>query len=237
MAAQEAPRVFLADDHAVVRDGLRAILAQKGLKVVGEASDGLACVRMCEALQPDLAILDIGMPLLNGIDAAQEILRACPRTRIILLTVYLEDCYVLRSLRAGVTGYVLKTEGASGLIGAIQAVRRGEIYLSPAVSRTVVDAYLSHSPPSEGQLSRRERQVLQLIAEGQNMRQIGSLLGISNRTAETHRARIQQKLHLHEVADLVRYAIRHGLVCLDPGSSEVSLPPPTRAYEAVSKSG
>jgi two-component system, NarL family, response regulator NreC len=205
-------RVVLADDHVIFRHGLRMILQQQGLAIVGEASEGRAAVKLCEAERPDVAILDVAMPLLNGVDAAREIGRLCPDTRTVLLTMYAEEPYVLASLRAGVAGYVLKSSAAADLIQAIAAVLRGEIYLSPGVSRTVVQAFLAGSSVDDEPLSPREREVLQLIAEGKNMKEIGDLLGISNRTAETHRGRIMDKLDIHDVPGLVRYAIRHGLI-------------------------
>lgn len=188
------------------------VLQQEGLTIVGEASDGREAVKLCEAERPDVAILDIAMPLLNGVDAAREITRASPEVRIVLLTMYSEQPYVLASLRAGVAGYVLKSNGTADLIQAIEAVSRGEIYLSSGISRAVVQAFLTGSQPPVDPLSTREREVLQLIAEGQSMKKIGDLLGISNRTAETHRARIMEKLDIHDVAGLVRYAIRMGLI-------------------------
>jgi len=205
-------RIVLADDHVVFRQGLRAILQQGGLTVVGEASDGRAAVELCDGTRPDVAILDVAMPLLNGIDAAKEIGHRCPATRVVLLTMYAEESYVLASLRAGVAGYVLKTSAASDLVQAIEAVSKGEIYLSPGVSRAVVQAFLAGDSAPADPLSPREREVLQLIAEGKNMKEIGSLLGISARTAETHRARIMGKLEIHDVPGLVRYALRRGLI-------------------------
>jgi DNA-binding NarL/FixJ family response regulator len=205
-------RVVLADDHAIVRQGLCALLQQESLTIVGEASDGRAAVRLCEAERPEIAILDVAMPLLNGVDAAREIGRVSPQTRIVLLTMYAEEPYVLASLRAGVAGYVLKSNAAADLIQAIAAVLRGEIYLSPGVSRTVVQAFLAGAPVADEPLSAREREVLQLIAEGKNMKEIGELLGISNRTAETHRGRIMDKLDIHDLPGLVRYAIKRGLI-------------------------
>lgn len=211
----QGQRVFLADDHVVLREGLKAILQQEGFEVVGEASDGHGAVRMCEALQPEVAILDIAMPLLNGIDAAREILKLCPNTKIIVLTMYPEECYVLASLRAGITGYVLKSNAASSLIQAIEAVSKSETYLSPGVSRTVVQAYLSNVQAPSDPLSVREREVLQLLAEGKNVKEIGGMLGISARTAETHRTRLQRKLNICDVAGLVRYAMKHGLISIE----------------------
>jgi DNA-binding NarL/FixJ family response regulator len=212
MSALRALRVFLADDHIVLRQGLKAILEREGLDVVGEASDGHLAVKTCETLQPDIAILDVAMPLLNGIDAARELAGVCPSTRIVLLTMYPEECYVLAALRAGVAGYVLKSNAASNLIEAIQAVSRGETYLSPGVSRTVIQAFLSRTEAPADPLSTRERHVLQLIAEGKNMKEIGDVLTISARTAESHRARIMRKLDIHDIPGLVRHALKLGLI-------------------------
>lgn len=211
-------RVLLADDHVVVREGLKVILQQEGFDIVGEASDGRSAVRMCERLQPQVAILDVGMPMLNGIDAAREVLRLCPNTRVVLLTMYNQECYVLAGLRAGISGYVLKNAAASNLVQALDAVSKGEVFMSPGVSQAVVRAYLSNDPVPEDPLSPREREVLQLMAEGMNMKGIGGVLGISERTAETHRARIMSKLNIRELAGLVRYAIAHQLVDLQPAT-------------------
>jgi DNA-binding NarL/FixJ family response regulator len=205
-------RVFLADDHVVIRQGLKTLLQQEGFAVVGEASDGRSAAKACDHLQPDIAILDIAMPLLNGIDAAKEIKKSCPETKVVLLTMYQEECYVLASLRAGVSGYVLKNNASSNLVDAIDAVSKGETYLSPGVSRTVIQAFLLNTPVATDPLSGREREVLQLMAEGKNMKEVGSLLGISAKTAETHRSRIMQKLNIFELAGLVRYAIQRGLL-------------------------
>ena len=219
MSAQAKPtlRVFLADDHVVVRQGLRAVLQTEGIEIIGEASDGRSALVMCATLQPDVAVLDLSMPLLNGIDTARELRKQCPRTNIILLTMYAEESYVLASLRAGISGYVLKSNAASNLLEAIHAVSRGETYLSPVISRTVVQAYLSNVPAPSDPLSSREREVLQLLAEGMNVKEIGGVLGISARTAETHRTRIMAKLNIHDIAGLVRYAISHDLIRIDGG--------------------
>jgi len=216
MPSDERTRVLLADDHILVREGLKAVLQQAGFNIVGEASDGRAAAKMCEILKPDVAVLDIAMPLLNGIDAGRDIMRLCPATKVVLLTMYKEESYVLAGLRAGIAGYVLKSGAASNLVQAILAVCGGEIYMSPGVSRTVVQAYLANAQAPPDPLSLREREVLQLIAEGSNMKEIGAQLGISERTAETHRARIMAKLNIHDVAGLVRYAIQHRLVDLQP---------------------
>jgi len=205
-------QVLLADDHQIVRQGLRAMLEHEGYKVVGEASDGREAIRMAETTYPDVAILDLAMPALNGLDAAREILRGSPRTKAILLTMHTEDPYVLEALRAGVSGYVLKTQAALDLIQAIREVTRGAIYLSPGVSKTVVDAYRNKSDLPPDPLSPREREVLQLVAEGKTTKEVAALLGVSVKTAESHRTRIMSKLGIHETAGLVRYAIRRGIV-------------------------
>lgn len=211
-------RVFLADDHVVLRQGLKAILEQDDFEVVGEASDGHTAIKMCSRLQPEIAILDIGMPMLNGIDAAREIRKSCPNTKIILLTMYADESCVIAGLRAGITGYVLKNNAFSNLTQAIDAVSRSETYLSPAITGTVVKAYFSNAPsPPADPLSDRERQVLQLVAEGKNMKEVGATLGISGKTADSHRSRIMQKLNIFNTAGLVCYALKHGLI-IDPSA-------------------
>ncbi|HMC82520.1 MAG TPA: response regulator transcription factor [Candidatus Polarisedimenticolia bacterium] len=204
-------RILLADDHVIVRQGLRALLDRERLEVVGEASDGREAVRLAMTLRPEVAVLDLAMPLLNGMDAAREILKTDPRTKVILLTMHTEDRYVLEALRAGVSGYVVKTRAAGDLLEAIREVQRGHFYLSPGISRVVIEAFLAKGDPPSDPLTSRERQVLQLIAEGKTTKQAAALLDISVKTAETHRTRIMQKLDIHETAGLVRYAIRLGL--------------------------
>ncbi len=205
-------RVLLADDHQLVRQSLKALLERDGLQVVGEASQGQEAVRLASTLQPDIAVLDIAMPLMNGLDAAHELRQASPKTKTILLTRHDEDQYVIAALRAGVRGYVLKTQAATDLIHAIQQVQRGEIYLSPGVSRAVVEAFLAKSDLPTDPLSPRERQVVQLIGEGKSTKEVAQVLGISVKTAESHRTRLMQKLDIHDTATLVRYALRRGLI-------------------------
>lgn len=205
-------RVVLADDHVLVRQGLKSLLEREKFQVVAEATDGQEVIRLAEALHPDIAVIDISMPTLNGIDAARELARTCPKTKVVLLTQSDEEQYVCEALQAKVSGYVLKSQLANDLIHALQQVSRGEIYLSPGVSRAVVEAYRSKSERPSDPLSGRERQVLQLIAEGRSTKDVASLLGISVKTAESHRSRIMQKLDIHETASLVRYAVRRGLV-------------------------
>ena len=203
-------QILLADDHQMVREGLKMLLERAGFKVAGEASDGQEAVRRVRDLVPDVAVLDLAMPLLNGLDAAREIVRASPRTRPIILTMHTEDSYVMAALRVGVKAYVLKTQAAPDLIQAIEEVSRDRIYLSPGISRTVVEAYLAKTEPDP--LSPREREVLQLVAEGKTTKEIARLLGVGVKTAENHRTRILAKLDIHETAGLVRYAIRRGLI-------------------------
>jgi DNA-binding NarL/FixJ family response regulator len=204
--------ILLADDHEIVRDGLRALLEREGFTVVGEASDGREAVKLAQDQQPDVAVLDLSMPSLNGVDAAKEIARVSPKTKAVLLTVHAEDQYVLAALRAGIKGYVLKTKATADLVQAIKEVSMGKTYLSPGVSGAVVQAYLAKTDIPPDPLSSRERQVLQLIAEGKTTKEVATILIISVKTAESHRTRIMQKLDIHETASLVRYAVRQGLV-------------------------
>jgi len=204
-------RVLLAEDHQIVRQGLRALLEKAGHSVVGEAADGREACELAQKLQPNIAVLDLAMPLLNGLDAIGEIRRVSPST-VILLTMYTDRPYVLQALQAGAKGYVLKTQAADDLVRAIQEVLRGAVYLSPGVAVGLVDAYLSKEEEPKDPLTPRERQILQLVAEGKTTKAIGELLGITFKTAESHRNRIMKKLDIHQTAGLVRYAIRHGLV-------------------------
>jgi two-component system response regulator NreC len=205
-------RIVLADDHVLVRQSLRALLEREGFQVVAEASDGQEAVRHAASLQPDIAVMDISMPILNGLNAAREMSRSIPKTKIILLTQHDEGQYISEALDAGVKGYVLKNQVASDLLEAIRQVSRGQVYLSPGVSRGVMEAYHSKSEKSKNSLTLRERQVLQLIAEGKSTKDVASLLGISVKTAESHRTRLMNKLDIHETASLVRYAVRQGMV-------------------------
>ncbi len=205
-------RLLLADDHEVVRQGFRALLEKAGYEIVGEAADGQEAVRLAQALHPQVAILDVRMPLLNGMEAAREIIRTAPQTRVVLLTMHIEEPYVLQALQTGISGYVLKSKSASELLQAVQEALRGGLFLSPDVSGTVVRAYLSNSEPAPDSLGSRERQVLQLVAEGKSTKEIAVLLGISVKTAESHRGHIMEKLNIHSVAGLVRYAIRRGMI-------------------------
>lgn len=188
------------------------LLEREQFEVAGEAADGHQALQFAKDAKADVAILDFAMPLLNGLDAARQMQHVAPATRVILLTMYAEDHYVLEALRAGVRGYVIKTQAAADLAQAIREVSRGAIYLSPGVSRAVVEAFLSKSDVPPDPLTPREREVLQLVAEGKTSKEIAGLLGVSVKTAESHRSRMMQKLDIHDTATLVRYAIRRGLV-------------------------
>lgn len=205
-------RIMLADDHPMFRQGLRSLLEKDGFEVVGEASNGHEATRMARKLTPNVAVLDLGMPMLNGVDAARDIYKRSPETQVVLLTMYEDDAYVLEALRAGIRGYVLKAQAASDLLNAIREVIRGAVYLSPGISEAVVNAYMARSELPPDPLTDRERQVLQLVAEGNTTKRIASLLGVSVKTAESHRTRMMQKLGIHETASLVRYAIRRGFI-------------------------
>ena len=205
-------RIVLADDHVLVRQGLKSLLEREHFQVMAEASDGQDAVRLIETHNPDIAIMDISMPTLNGIDAARGLSRSAPKTKVILLTQHEEEQYIHEALEAGVKGYVLKSQVANDLIQAIRQVCRGEFYLSPGISRAVMEAYRNKSERPADPLTVRERQVLQLIAEGKSTKDTASVLGISVKTAESHRMRLMQKLNIHETASLVRYAVRRGLI-------------------------
>ena len=205
-------RVLLVDDHLIVRQGLRSVLEREGYQVIGEAADGHQALQLVQELRPDVAVVDFAMPLLNGIDTCREIHRLSPKTMTILLTMHTEDQYVLGALQAGIRGFLVKTQAMADLIQAIQEVHRGSVYLSPRISHAVVQAYLGKSELPPDPLSSRERQVLQLIAEGKSTKEVAFFLGISYKTAESHRTRLMEKLDIHETASIVRYAIRQGLV-------------------------
>jgi two-component system response regulator NreC len=205
-------RLILADDHNIVRQGLRALLEREGIEIAGEAADGRAAVTLVDVYDPDIAVLDLSMEGLNGVDAAREILHRHPKIGVILLTVHSEDYQVVTALRAGIRGYVIKTQAADELVRAIREVAAGGMYLSPDASRNIVSAYLSGVELPVDPLTPRERQVLQLVAEGKTTKEVATLLGLSSKTAESYRARIMEKLGIHQTAGLVRYAIRHGLI-------------------------
>lgn len=212
-------RVLLADDHTLVRAGMRGLLSGiAGVEVVGEAEDGQDALRLAAELHPDVVVLDIGMPGLNGLDAAAQLIKLDARARVLILSMHSAEEYVLRALRAGCAGYLLKRSAVSELEIAVRAVARGETYLSPGVSKQVVDDYVGRtggaSDPLEA-LTPRQREILQLVAEGHTSKEIAERLALSFKTVEAHRAQIMERLNLQDVTALVRFAVRVGLVMPD----------------------
>ncbi len=205
-------RILLADDHVIVRQGIRALLERAGFEVVGEADDGQQAIELAGKLHPDIAVLDVAMPILNGIDATRGIRKVSDQTKVILLTMYTQEKFVLESLRVGVRGYVIKSAVANELLEAIRTVRKGNPYLTPEVAKVMVDGYFADGDRQAACLGDRERQVLQLVAEGKTTKEIADVLGITVKTAESHRAHLMEKLEIHDTAGLVRYAIREGLI-------------------------
>ena len=212
-------RVLIADDHLVVRAGIRALIESiDGVTVVGEANDGREAVELVATLRPEIALLDVSMPGLNGIEAAMRLREQSPDTRVIILSMHANDVYVRMALKAGAAGYVLKSATAAELQAALQAVARGEVYLSPAVSKQVVKGFVDATASAESPLevlTTRQREILQLIAEGRTTKEVAFTLAISAKTVETHRAQIMERLQIHDVPGLVRFAIRTGLISAD----------------------
>jgi two-component system response regulator NreC len=213
-------RVLLADDHTIVRQGVRLCLEAMGdIEVVAEAEDGQIAVQLANQLRPDVAVVDLTMPRLNGVEAIRQIRRDLPDTEVVVLSVHDSEPYVVQALRAGAAGYVLKRNAATELAAAIRAAHDGQAYLHPSIARRVIDDYLSRIHASEDaasepheRLTPREREVLQLAAEGHSTRAIAGLLCLSTKTVEHHRASLMTKLGLHGQTELVKYAIRSGLV-------------------------
>lgn len=213
-------RTILLEDHKMVRQGLVALLQDAPeIEIVAEAGDAPTAVSLAESHRPDVALLDISMPGMNGLEAAQKIREVSPNTKLLFLTMYADDEYIIQALRFGGTGYVLKDADAGTLIEAIRRVHRGESYLSPEVSQTIIRRVINDEPEPAGNahehLTIRERQILQLIAESKTNREIGERLRISIKTVQTHRANLMNKLDIHDQTSLVKYAIRHGLVKLE----------------------
>ncbi len=205
-------RVLLADDHQIIRDGMKVFLEREGYNVNAQAQNGQDAVRLAQSFRPDVVVLDITMPILNGLDAAREILHNSPNTKAVLLSMHDESKYVLEGLRIGIKGFVTKTHAAEDLLLAIRQAMQGMTYVSPELSQAVFEAIQTNKDVMQDPLTPRERQVLQLVAEGKTTKESAQLLNISPKTAETHRARIMEKLNIHETAGLVRYAIRRGLI-------------------------
>ena len=209
-------RVMVADDHTLVRAGLIKLLeSMPGITVVGEAGDGLALLKLAEELKPQLVMMDIAMPGLNGIEATARLAKSCPDIRVMILSMHQNEEYVRQALRHGASAYLLKDAAPMELEQAIAAVLRGETYLSPAVSSGVLSDYvqrLRSDEPAANPLTPRQREVLQLIAEGQSTKEIARRLDLSVKTVDTHRSQLMKQLDIHEVAGLVRYALRTGLV-------------------------
>ncbi len=211
-----AIRVVLADDHTLFRAGIRSLLAElEGIEVIGEAGDGHAALQLIEAQRPDVALLDIGMAGLNGLEVAAHLVAAGAPVRVIILSMHANEEYVLQALRAGAAGYILKDADTVELGLALKAAMRGETYLSPAVSRQVVAGYVQRTGAGDdalARLSERQRETLRLIAEGRSTQEIAARLQISAKTVEKHRAQLMERLGIHDVAGLVRFAIRARLI-------------------------
>lgn len=208
-------RVLLADDHFVVRQGLRSLLERGGIEIAGEAEDGHEAVKLACDVRFDVAVLDVCMPRMNGIDAAREILAAAPRARIVVLTMLVDEPQVEAAFRAGARGYVLKTQAGDDLLHAIREVSAGRRYVSPRVSSALLDSYLTGGSIGKEPLTSRERQVLQLVAEGKSTKEVADVLGVTVKTAECYRSRLKEKLDIHHTAGLVCYAIRSGVIQLE----------------------
>ncbi len=216
-----AVRILLADDHKIVRDGLRSLLEkQQGMEVVGEAENGRLALELARQKKPDVVIMDVSMPDLNGIEATRQMLAAQPGVRVIALSMHSDRRLVAGMLQAGASGFLLKDCAFDELARAINAVMSNQPYLSPRITGTVIQDYVRRMTPSESStadaLTKREREVLQLLAEGWSPRQIGTHLYVGTKTVETHRRRIMQKLGLHSIAELTKYAVREGLTSLEP---------------------
>jgi DNA-binding NarL/FixJ family response regulator len=210
-------RVVLADDHALVRAGIRSLLERMpGVEVVGEADNGIEALASIESNQPDVVLIDIAMRGLNGLEVASRVAKTWPQVRVIILSMHADEEYVAQALRAGAVGYLLKDSATAELDLALEAARRGETYLSPSISRAVIRGYLSRSPGEEQKaaspLTPRQREILTLVADGKSTKEIAQLLELSAKTVETHRAQLMERLNIHDVAGLVKYALQAGLI-------------------------
>ncbi len=216
--------VWLADDHVVMRQALRMLLdAESDIEVIGESGDGISTINLVQEAKPDVAVIDITMPQLNGIEVTREIVNRVPHVAVVILSMHGEDRFVIPAFRAGALGYVLKQSANDELLMAIRAAKRDEAFLSPPVAPMIINGCLNSDYPSSpvpmryGRLTRRERQVFQLVAEGKSLQDIATLLCINYATVGTHKGNLMTKLHLSTTAELVRYALRHGFVSLDAG--------------------
>lgn len=214
-----ALKLLLADDHEIVRQGLRSMLeAQRDCVVVGEAADGRQAVAMTKELNPDIVILDIGMPSLNGLEATRQILKIRPQTKILILTMHESDSVIREVLDAGARGYILKTDAGRDLVSAVESLRRNKTFFTSRVSQMILDGFLKgdarpRDPESDGiRLTPRQREIVQLLAEGKSSKEVAVALDLSVKTAETHRANIMRKLDCHSVSEVVRYAIRNKII-------------------------
>jgi DNA-binding NarL/FixJ family response regulator len=211
-------RVLLADDHAVVRKGLRFLLERApDMEIVGEASDGREAVRLAAELKPHVVVMDIGMPQLNGIEATAQIVKQNPQVCVIILSVHSDESYLLRALSAGAKGYLLKDSAEEDLVRAVQVAAQGKPFFSPAISEKLLEDYMRYLQQrglkdSYELLTDREKEILQLLAEGKSNKEVAALLNLSPYTVETHRAHIMQKLNLHNTAEIVLYAVRKGII-------------------------
>jgi DNA-binding NarL/FixJ family response regulator len=211
-----AVRILIVDDHALVRAGLRRLVQElDDVEIIDEASDATSALAKIEACRPDLVMMDIGMPDINGLEATAQVKARFPDTRVVIVSMYCSEEDVLQALRSGASGYLLKNSAPAEIAIAIDAIKNGGVYLSPQVSKSVVDGYLDRvkiSSQSSGTLSPRQREVLSLIAQGLSTKEIARQLGISGKTVETHRTQLMARLDIHEVAGLVRYAIKAGFI-------------------------
>jgi len=211
-------KILLADDHVVMRTGLRALLErQPNLEVVGESENGREAIELVASLKPDVVVMDVGMPVLNGIEATKTIVTQYPTTAVVILSMYVDESYIMRALKAGARGYLLKDSAPADLIGAIQAVSQNKSFFSPKVSRILAEDYVrvlkqKGAVDSYDLLTSREREILQLLAEGKANKEVAAALNISPYTVETHRSHILEKLNLHNPAELILYAVRKGLI-------------------------
>lgn len=211
-------RILLGDDHTLLRHGLRKILQERAeWEVIAEAGDGREAVRLALEVKPDIAILDIGMPLMNGIEATRQILRRLPETQILILSMHANEAYIIQAMKAGAKGYLLKDSADTELLRGVDALAGGKSFFSPEVAKVMLDDYVRHLADKGlsdryASLSEREREIFQLVAEGHSNKAIAELLSISSATVETHRAHVLQKLDVHNTAELVLYAVRRGVI-------------------------